>query len=348
MNAWTNPISGTANAALEVKIKARLNDLTKPVGSLGRLEEFVLRYCLCRGSADAAITGCKLFTFAGDHGITDQGVAPFPAEVTPQMVVNMLLGGAAISVMCRNAGIEYSVVDAGVNFDFDDHPQLIKRKAGRRTADFSKAAAMTVEECEKAISVGYDLAANFKGDLLGIGEMGIGNSSSASALYSLLLDLPDPAQTVGAGTGAAGSFSPTRKRCWRKPCSCIVQRGDGSPFDALRRVGGFEIAAMAGMVLGGAAHRIPVVVDGFIASAAALVAMKMQEQAKDFLFFAHESSEKFHADFLACHGIRPILQLGMRLGEGTGAALAMQIISQAMHCYHEMATFSQAKVAQKS
>jgi nicotinate-nucleotide--dimethylbenzimidazole phosphoribosyltransferase len=338
----------TVNPALEAQIVARLNDLTKPVGSLGRLEEFVIRYCLCRGNADASIYGCKIFTFAGDHGITKQGVAPYPPEVTRQMVLNMLGGGAAISVLCRNAGIDYAVVDVGVSADFEDQPLLIKSKVGRGTADFSTGPAMTTAECEKAIAIGFDLSSGFRGDLLGTGEMGIGNSSSAAALYSLLLEGVNPAETVGVGTGAAGDLLERKRAVIVHAVEKHRGEWDGTPVDALRRVGGFEVAAMTGLILGAATKRIPVVVDGFIASSAALVAMKMHPSVKEYLFFAHESSEKFHADFLRSKGITPILHLGMRLGEGTGAVLAMQIIQQALHCYHEMATFSQAKVSQKT
>ncbi len=332
---------------LTSRINSRLDDLTKPQGSLGRLEKFVTQFCLCRGCADATIKKSAIYTFAGDHGITKQGVAPYPSEVTKHMVLNMLSGGAAISVMCRNAGIDFFVVDAGVNGDFDDHPKLIKKKVGRGTRDFSQEPAMSEGSCCEAMVAGYEIAAESKVDLIGIGEMGIGNSSSASAIYSLLLDLADPSIAVGAGTGAANSLLAHKKAVIAKAVMDHRKTWDHSAFDALRRVGGFEIAAMTGMILGAATRRIPVAVDGFISSAAALVAMKMNEHVSDYLFFAHESAEQFHAGFLEKVGIRPILQLGMRLGEGTGAVLAMQIISQAMNCYHQMATFGQAQVANK-
>ncbi|MBP1738916.1 MAG: nicotinate-nucleotide--dimethylbenzimidazole phosphoribosyltransferase, partial [Deltaproteobacteria bacterium] len=184
-------------------------------------------------------------------------------------------------------------------------------------------------------------------DLLGVGEMGIGNTSSASALYSLLLDL-DPEDTIGAGTGSVGAFLEKKKQVVRDGVLFHRREWDHTPLGALKRVGGFEIAGMTGMILGGAQSRIPVVVDGFVATAAALVAMKMEPVVKDYLFFAHASAEQFHKPFLASQGIRPILSLDMRLGEGTGSVLAMQIVAQAMECYHRMATFDSAGVSDKS
>jgi nicotinate-nucleotide--dimethylbenzimidazole phosphoribosyltransferase len=343
----TKGIVSTKNPALEKVIQSRLDDLTKPQGSLGRLEEFVLRYCLCRGNANAKLTSMQMFTFAGDHGITDEKVAPYPKEVTTQMVMNMVNGGAAISVMCKNAGIDYFVVDMGVDAQFDKKlSALIDRKVAKGTQSFLKNAAMTKSQCEKALMAGYNLAVESGAGLLGVGEMGIGNTSSASALYSLLLDITAD-KTVGAGTGAAGSLLLHKKQVIKQAVAFHRKTWDGSGFDALRRVGGFEIAGIAGMILGAAKKRVPVVVDGFISSAAALVAMEMNPVVKDYLFFAHESSEKFHRELLDALSERPILNLGMRLGEGTGAALAMHIIWQAMNCYHQMATFSKAKVSKK-
>ncbi|MCU0596905.1 MAG: nicotinate-nucleotide--dimethylbenzimidazole phosphoribosyltransferase [Desulfobacterota bacterium] len=332
------------NKRLEKEILERLNNLTKPIGSLGRLEDFVLRYCLCRGSASAKVSRMKLFTFAGDHGITEEKITPYPSEVTYQMVLNMAAGGAAISVMCRKAGIDCAVVDMGVKGRFQDFPGLLIRKIAPGTRNFRKEPAMTDEECMKAIDVGQDLAKGSASDLLGVGEMGIGNTSSASALYSLLLDL-DPEDTIGAGTGSIGPLLEKKKQVVRDAVLFHRREWDRTPLEALRRVGGFEIAGMTGMILGGAVNRIPVVIDGFVATAAALVAMKTAPAVKDYLFFAHASAEQFHKPFLASQGIEPILSLNMRLGEGTGSLLAMQIIAQAMECYHQMATFDSAGVS---
>jgi nicotinate-nucleotide--dimethylbenzimidazole phosphoribosyltransferase len=335
-----------ADKVLEQKIVDRLNNLTKPTGSLGRLEEFALRYCLCRGSADAELSRMKIFTFAGDHGITEERITPYPSDVTYQMVRNMVGGGAAISVMCRKAGIDCAVVDMGVKGSFQEFPGLLIRKIAQGTKNFKKGPAMSRRECLKALFSGCDLAQGSACDLLGVGEMGIGNTSSASALYSLLLDL-EPDDTIGEGTGSVGVLLERKKQVVRDAVLFHRRKWDRSPLEALRRVGGFEIAGMTGMIFGGAQSRIPVVVDGFVATAAALVAMKIMPEVKDYLFFAHASAEQFHKPFLASQGIEPILSLDMRLGEGTGSVLAMEIIAQAMECYHRMATFDSAGVSGK-
>jgi nicotinate-nucleotide--dimethylbenzimidazole phosphoribosyltransferase len=337
-------VSAVRDASLEREIINRLNNLTKPVGSLGRLEEFALRYCLCRGRVEAEISRMKIFTFAGDHGITEEKITPYPSEVTYQMVLNMVNGGAAISVMCNKAGIDCAVVDMGVKGTFHEHPGLLIRKIAPGTKNFLKEPAMSEEECMKALHAGYALATESGCDLLGIGEMGIGNTSSASALYSLILDV-DPLETVGMGTGSVGILFEKKKQVIRNAVQFHKKAWNGSPWDALRRVGGFEIAGMAGMIFGSAHSGIPVVVDGFVASAAALVAMRVEPETRDYLFFAHASAEQYHEAFLKGEGIRPVLSLDMRLGEGTGSVLAMQIIAQAMECYNRMATFQSAGVS---
>lgn len=331
---------------LEEKIVDRLNNLTKPVGSLGRLEEIALRYCLCKKSVDAALTRMKIFTFAGDHGITEENITPYPSEVTYQMVLNMAQGGAAISVMSRRAGIECKVVDMGVKGVFQEHPGLLIRKVAPGTKNFLKEPAMSTEECMRAVDAGFELAKESECDLLGIGEMGIGNTSSASAIYSLLLDV-DSEESVGMGTGSVGPLLERKKQVVKNAVSFHKKDWTGSPLDALQRVGGFEIAGMTGMIFGGACHRRPVVVDGFVASAAALVAIRMEPEIRPYLFFAHASAEKYHETFLKKEGINPLLSLNMRLGEGTGAVLAMHIIAQAMECYNHMATFQSAGVSDK-
>lgn len=246
--------------------------------------------------------------------------------------------------MCKNAGINYQVVDMGVDADFEAHSLLIQSKIARGTASFKKNHAMTSNQCSEAINRGIELARKSDYDLAGIGEMGIGNSSSASALYSLLMDV-DPDLTVGIGAGSTGDLLENKKKVIRESVQFHRATWDKTPFDALMRLGGFEIAAMAGFCLGSAMKRVPVVIDGFIASSAALVALKMAPDVRDYLFFAHASAESFHHRFLSMFGIKPILCLDMRLGEGTGSVLAMQIISQAMNCYHQMATFSSAGIS---
>jgi nicotinate-nucleotide--dimethylbenzimidazole phosphoribosyltransferase len=334
------------HSTLAKKIEGHLNDLTKPVGSLGRLEEFALQYCMVKQNERAVLNTSKMFVFAGDHGITQQNICPYPKSVTCQMVTNIASGGAAISVMCKNSGIDLSVVDMGVDADFEYSSKLINCKVGRGTKDFSTGCAMTSDECRDALNHGRRLAMESGADLLGVGEMGIGNSSSASSLYAMLLGI-EPERTVGAGTGSQGDMLERKKRVIASSVAMHLKEWNGDAFEALRRVGGYEIAAIAGMILGAAENAIPVVVDGFIAGSGALVAMRHEPRVKQYLFFSHASAERFHKAFLDIEGLRPMLDLDMRLGEGSGAAIAMQIIRQAMNCYNQMATFSSAGVSKE-
>ena len=337
-------IKGTENTTLRNQVQARLDDLIKPPGSLGRLEELVMQYCLCRVDADAVLEKMKIFTFAGDHGVTAEKVSPYPSEVTMQMVTNMASGGAAISVLCKNAGIDYAVVDIGVAGELPQDAGIISRKVARGTDNFAKGPAMTEEQCLQALQVGIDLAGSEPCDLYGVGEMGIGNTSAASALASLFLDI-SAAETVGAGTGAAGDLLTHKKEVIEKAVAFHRKEWDGSGFDRLRRLGGYELAGMAGCMLGAAERGIPTVVDGFISSAAALAALRIRPELADYLIFSHASAEHFHRAFLERLSIKPVMDLQMRLGEGTGSALAMQVIQQGMNCYHGMATFSSAGVS---
>ena len=272
MQEFINAIPSIHNTDLQEEIQAHLDNLTKPPGSLGRLEDFVIQYCLCRGREDADVTKMKMFTFAGDHGVTEEGVSPFPKEVTQQMVMNMVHQGAAINVLCKNAGIETRVVDVGIDGDLEGISGLLSRKVKKGTNNFYRGPAMSEEDCRAAMAVGFQLAKEDDGDLYGIGEMGIGNTSSASSLYSLFLSM-DPAVTVGAGTGAKGELLELKKKIVTQAVEKHRKEWDGSGFDGLRRLGGLEIAAMTGFIFGATSRRVPVVVDGFISSAAALSAL---------------------------------------------------------------------------
>ncbi len=337
-------IENPQKSQLKQKIQAHLNDLTKPPGSLGKMEDIALQYCLCRKNSSAVIKTAEMFVFAGDHGITEEGVSPYPKEVTSQMVLNMLNNSAAISVLCKNSGIKCRIIDIGVDYDFNDNPRLIKKKVKKGTDNFLRGPAMTEEELEKAFLAGYQLGFNCTADITGIGEMGIGNTSSSSALYSLLLE-EEPYNTVGSGTGAQGELLTHKKKVIKQAVENHRKEWDGTPIDALRRVGGFEIAGMSGFIFGSANRNVPVVIDGFIASVSALISLKMLPEIKDYLYFAHQSEEQYHKTLLKLLKIEPILNLHMRLGEGTGAALAINIIQQALNCYSEMATFSSANVS---
>lgn len=344
-------ISTLENLQLQQQIQHALDDLTKPPGSLGRLEDLVMQYAMIKGSVKPELQNKQLSIFAADHGIVAEGVAPYPQEVTAQMVMNMLAGGAAATCMCKQAGVNYQVVDVGVVNplapDFANHPKLHTEKVAAGTANFAKEPAMTVSQCSQAISVGARVASGISADIAAMGEMGIGNTSPASALYALLLN-KDGAETTGRGTGAEGDLLTHKQKVIQQAVKLHKKQWNGSGQDALRLVGGFEIAAMYGFMLCCAERQIPVVVDGFIASAAALCALRDYPQLGDYLFWGHVSNEQYHRQALAEMGAKGLLDLDMRLGEGSGAILAMQLVEQAMYCYRNMATFSSAGVSDKT
>nr|Q3ARQ5.1 RecName: Full=Nicotinate-nucleotide--dimethylbenzimidazole phosphoribosyltransferase; Short=NN:DBI PRT; AltName: Full=N(1)-alpha-phosphoribosyltransferase [Chlorobium chlorochromatii CaD3] len=337
-----------ADQTLRQAIQAHLDDLTKPQGSLGRLEEIAQQYILATGQIHPSLPKKKICCFAGDHGVAAEGVSAFPAEVTPQMVYNMLHGGAAINVLSRHVGAELSVVDVGVNHDFADAPNLVQCKVKRGSANMAVGAAMSETETLQAILAGAELAfqaADAGYGLLGTGEMGIANTTPATALYAVLLNLPVEAIT-GRGTGIDDARLHHKIAVIERAIAVNAERC-ATPFGTLAALGGFEIAAITGFILGAAARRIPVVVDGFISSSGALVAMKMVPSVVDYLFFSHLSAEQGHGAVMEALGVRPMLSLDLRLGEGTGAALAMQLVDAALKIYNEMATFSGAQVSEK-
>ncbi|MBF0587268.1 nicotinate-nucleotide--dimethylbenzimidazole phosphoribosyltransferase [Prosthecochloris sp. N3] len=335
--------------SLSGAVQAHLDDLTKPKGSLGRLEEIVMKYALARGTDHPVLKKKKVFCFAADHGVAAEGVSAFPAEVTPQMVYNMLHGGAAINALASHAGADLDVVDMGVNHDFDEHPALRRHKVRKGSANMAKGPAMTMEETLQAVMVGVALAreAHAEGyDLLATGEMGIANTTPATALYASLLDLPVEMIT-GRGTGI-DDVTLGRKISVIKQALEVNAGQLSTPLEKLAALGGFEIAGICGLVLGAASVGLPVVVDGFISSAGAVAALKMSCGVSDYLFFSHLSREQGHKTIMNRLGARPILDLDLRLGEGTGAALAMQVIEASVRVYDEMATFSSANVSDKS
>ncbi len=334
---------------LEPQIQNHLDDLTKPRGSLGMLEEMAMRYCKIQRTLQPTLGKKIVFTFAGDHGVAAEGVSAFPAEVTPQMVFNMVAGGAAVNVLARHAGAENRVVDIGVNHDFENLPGLLHRKVRPGTDNMAKGPAMTIGEAEEAVLVGVRLAREAKAEgatLLGTGEMGIANTTPSAALFAALLEL-SAAEVTGRGTGIDDERLQHKTRIIEQALEKNKDRLT-DPLNILAAVGGLEIAGICGLCLGAAAEHIPVVVDGFISSAAALVACKLNPAVKDYLFFSHRSAEAGHAVFLEHFQTAPILDLGLRLGEGTGAALAMGIIEAAVKISNEMATFSGAGVAGES
>lgn len=335
--------------SLGAVVQAHLDDLTKPKGSLGRLEEIAMQFILATGSLAPSLKKKKICCFAADHGVAAEGVSAFPAEVTPQMVYNMVRGGAAINVLSRHAGADLDVVDVGVNHDFAGLAGLVHKKIGPGSANIACGPAMSEAEALQAVLCGAELAAEAEKagyNLLGTGEMGIANTTAATALYAVLLGV-SPETITGRGTGIDNERFEHKKAVIRKAID-VNRSGCGTPFAALAALGGYEIAAIAGFVLGAAACRIPVVVDGFISSAGAVAAMKICPAVTDYLFFSHVSNEQGHKTVMQQLGLRPILDLDLRLGEGTGAALAMQVIDGALKVYNGMATFSSAQVSEKS
>jgi len=334
------------NKDLEPIVRARLDNLTKPPGSLGYLEDIVAQYSLMINTETPTLGKKRIYTFAADHGVVAEGITCYPSEVTPQMVMNMLSGGAGVNVLARHAGAEAVVVDIGVNCEFGDLPGLVSRKVRPGTANMAHGPAMTEQEAVRALEVGVELAQEAHLDaitLLGTGEMGIGNTTPSSALLAALLPC-DINSVTGRGTGISNEMLKHKTDVIRMSLEANRDRL-GDPVSALAAVGGLEIAGIAGLCIGGAACRIPVVVDGFISSAGALVACAICEEVRDYLFFSHLSKERGHAIFVERFGVRTILDLDMRLGEGTGAALAMTVIDAALRLYNEMATFDSAGVS---
>jgi len=333
------------DTALHVEAQKRLDILTKPQGSLGRLEEFARLLVGMTGSTMPSIDKKVIFTFAGDHGVADAGVSAFPKAVTQQMVLNFLRGGAGINVLSRHAGAEVAVIDIGVDHDFGNPEGLIERKVVSGTKNILEGPAMTREEATKCLEVGISLANEYadKGyQIFGTGEMGIGNTTPSSAICSVITDMPVP-EVTGRGTGITDSVFEGKVKAIEK--AIAVNKPDPSDgIDVLAKVGGAEIGGIAGLCLGAAARKVPVVIDGFISTAGALIAYVLEPTCSQYMFAAHRSVEVGHRAMLDRMGLRPILEFDMRLGEGTGAALAMTVIEAGLKIYKEMATFAEAGV----
>jgi nicotinate-nucleotide--dimethylbenzimidazole phosphoribosyltransferase len=336
-------IRPTASSELQQKIQGRLDNLTKPPGSLGRLEDLALRYGLARGTANLSIGRKSMVVFCADHGIAAEGVSAYPAAVTVQMVRNFVRGGAAINVLCRQFGIETTVVDMGVNAPAE--PGALDRRIAQGTRNWLHEPAMTPGQAIQSIEAGITLstdAAPATG-LFGVGEMGIGNTTTAAALFSAFSGI-DPQLTVGRGTGVGDGALRRKAEVIREALRLHAPR-PADPIAVLAAVGGFDIGGIAGFLLGAAARRVPVVVDGFITCAAVLIAQSLAPRLSDYLFYSHLSAETGHARMLEFLGGRPMLSLGMRLGEGSGAALGINLLETSLRIYNEMATFAEASVS---
>jgi nicotinate-nucleotide--dimethylbenzimidazole phosphoribosyltransferase len=335
--------------ALKAEAQRRLDNLTKPIGSLGRLEAIAAQaYSIFSGETPLPLRK-GIYVFAADHGVTDEGVSAYPREVTAQMVHNFLSGGAAINVLSRLHNANLTVVDVGVDFEFENAPGLCRMKVRRGSRNMHRQAAMSHEELELALNTGLRLAhaAKEKGEhIVAVGEMGIGNTTAASAITAVLTG-----ESFGTVTGRGAGLDDVGRNRKLHVIKRSIKRHFGvapwkpEPFEILRCVGGLEIAAMTGFILGAAAGRMAIVCDGFISTAAAAIAYAVAPQVADYMFAGHCSEEPGHRHLLRHIGIKPILNLGMRLGEGTGAVLAMPVIESACHLYSEMATFSSAGVS---
>ncbi len=321
----------------------RWDSLAKPKKSLGMLEEIAARVVAIREEKIPSLPGKEVFVFAGDHGVVSEGTSPYPQEVTGLMVRNFLQGGAGINVLARCAGARVSIVDIGMKDDLSDVSGLIRRNVRRGTLNMAEGPAMTLKETETAMNIGVEMAeeAFSRGALMvATGEMGIGNTTPSAALFSALL--PAAVEDVtGRGTGLDDAGLRRKTAVIARALEVNGPAMGGDPLSILSAVGGLEIAGICGLCIGAAARRMIVVVDGFISTAAALAAMRLNPAIRDYLFFSHQSSEKGHGVFFEKEGIRPILDLGLRLGEGTGAVLGMQIIENALRLYREMATFEE-------
>ncbi|HEV8471524.1 MAG TPA: nicotinate-nucleotide--dimethylbenzimidazole phosphoribosyltransferase [Methylomirabilota bacterium] len=335
----TAPSADAAAAA-----HAHLDALTKPPGSLGRLEELATRLAVLRGGAPG-VERPVIFTFAADHGVVAEGVSAYPQSVTAQMVENFLKGGAAVNVLARQCGARVVVADFGVANPIGGAAALVRCALGSGTRNMARGPAMTREQAEQGIAAGARLAfdaIDAGADLVATGDMGIGNTTAASAITAVLTGA-DPSDVTGHGTGVDEAG-------WRRKVDVIrlalsVNRPDARDgLDVLAKVGGFEIAGLAGVILAGAARRVPVALDGFIAGSAALVAAAIAPDSVHAMFASHRSAEPGHARVLAHLGLEPYLELGMRLGEGTGAALFVHLARAAARVYTEMATFKSAGV----
>ena len=332
------------DAALAAQLLHAIDTKTKPPGSLGMLEALARQIGLIQRSAKPTIHKPAILVFAGDHGVVAENISPYPQSVTWQMVENFLAGGAAINVFARQHGCEIHVVDAGVNHEFAPREQLIDRKIGFGTRNFAIEPAMSREQCEAAMRHGMELVDALEGNVVGFGEMGIGNTTSAAAIMHALSGIP-LAECVGAGTGldAAGV---AHKR--DVIAAAAAKHRAAGPLDVLATFGGFEIAMMAGAMLRAGALRKVLLIDGFIVTSALMVALRLQPALRDYCVFSHCSNENGHKAMLRHLDAKPLLQLDLRLGEGTGCALALPLLHSALRFLAEMATFESARVSDKT
>ena len=348
MNTFIAPtIANIENNELYQQLQQIVDQKTKPLGALGRLETLAVQLGLIQGTTTPQITQPQIRVFAADHGLTKHGTSAYPSAVTAQMVYNFLQGGAAINVLARQHDIELKVVDAGVDADFanspfKDHAQLLDYKVRHRSRDALSEPAMTAEECLAALENGMDVVKSMAGNLLIVGEMGIGNTSAASLLLARLGDIPIDA-CIGRGTGLDDAGLKHKASILTQ---VLARHSEAqTPFDILAALGGLEIAMMAGALMQAASERRILLIDGFIASSALLVAERLAPGVAQYAVFAHHSVEPGHTHLLKLLNAEPLLNMGMRLGEGSGAALAYPLLQSACAIINEMASFNDAGIS---
>jgi nicotinate-nucleotide--dimethylbenzimidazole phosphoribosyltransferase len=335
------------DASIAAAARERLRQQARPAGSLGLLEDVAVRLASIFGTLDVRLKEKVVITCAGDHGICAEGVSLFPQEVTPQMVYNFLNGGASVNVLARHAGARVMVADLGVAADFDPGLPMFHKKVGRGTANFALGPAMSRDQALRSIAAGIEIVAELAAQkalhLLGTGDMGIGNTSPSTAIIAVFSGRP-VAEVVDRGTGVDDQG--LRRKIAAIEKGLAVNRPDpGDPLGVLEKVGGYEIGGIAGLIIGAAAHRVPVVCDGFISTAGALIACALAPAAREYLFASHLSVEAGHGAMLAHLGLVPLFDLKFRLGEGTGAALAMELIDAATRVLADIRTFEEVAIA---
>lgn len=328
------------------KAQVKLDNLTKPRGSLGKLEDFAKRIVAIKEDLHPRMDRKKIVTFAADHGVADDGISVFPKEVTSQMVLNFLQGGAGVNVLARHVGAEVAVVDMGVDHDFGQMDGLVVKKIGKGTGNISKGPAMKREDAVKSLLAGIEMAerAHQDGiDVVGLGDMGIGNTTPSSAILAAITG-KDAKQVTSRGTGIDDAILARKVDLIEK--SLEINRPDPKDtIDVLAKVGGFEIGGIAGAIIGCARNRIPVVIDGFICSAGALIAYGLNPLVREYIFASHLSVEKGHRVMLDYMELSPMFDLSLRLGEGSGAALGIGLLEAGVRILNEMATFDSAEVS---
>lgn len=346
LTTFTAPtIANTENKVLRQQLQQIIDLKTKPLGALGRLETLALQLGMIQGTTKPQIEQPQIRVFAADHGLTKHGTSAYPSAVTAQMVYNFLQGGAAINVLARQHNIELKVVDAGVDTNFEPHPQLLNHKIRHGSRDALVEPAMTEEECLAALERGMTVVRELPGNLLIVGEMGIGNTSAASLLLARLGNVPI-ADCIGRGTGLNDKGLQHKTEILKQ---VLTQHKDAKePLSALAALGGLEVAMMAGALIQAASERRILLIDGFIASSALLVAEHLAPGVIQYAIFAHHSVEPGHIHLLKLLNAQPLLDMGMRLGEGSGAALAYPLLQSACAIINEMASFSEAGISEQN